>query len=168
MTDKQNSKDDDDDFDFSEINDFDFGDEVAAVAEQDIKAANNLRENVIKKQNTINEKEVERRIIALRQYEDFQVYLDGIHEPYSLFSANEVLDHLAYKGFLNSKTFWSFALIDGKRTKIEQIQYYSWAALEISKSTIHEKLKLLIIEVINSYIGELVFGKVAWKISLSL
>lgn len=153
MTDKQNPKDHDDDFDFSDpvlSNDFNFD-----LAEEDIRAA-------------INEKEVESRIIALRQYEDFQVYLDGIHEPYSLFSANEVLDHLAYKGFLNSKTFWSFALIDGKRTKIEQIQYYSWAALEISKSTIHEKLKLLIIEVINSYIGELVFGKVAWKISLSL
>ncbi|QXG47593.1 hypothetical protein [Pseudomonas viridiflava] len=62
MTDKQNPKDDDDDFDFSDpvlSNDFNF-----VLTEEDIRAANNLRENVIKKQSTINEKEAEKRAMA--------------------------------------------------------------------------------------------------------
>ena len=48
----------------AETNDFDFDfDDKPAVTEQDIKAANNMREN-IKKQNTINDKEVEKRAMA--------------------------------------------------------------------------------------------------------
>ena len=160
--------------DKKDTNDFDFDfDDKPTITEQDIKAANNMREN-IKKQNTINdlsEKESEERVkreIAKAQWKEFDDFLNNVHEPYSLAAANEVLEHLAYLAFLNSKTFWSFALIDGRRTKIEQIQYFSWAVKEVSKSKLDDKLKILIMEIINSYIGELVFGKVAWSISLSL
>lgn len=101
MTDKKDPKD----FDFTDSNDFDFGDEVAAkdeppiavvpetndfdfdfddepttpigenvikrqntITEQDIKSANNMREN-IKKQNTINEKEAENVSVPSDEYD---------------------------------------------------------------------------------------------------
>ncbi|MDI1333229.1 hypothetical protein [Pseudomonas sp.] len=50
------NKKDTNDFDFEDSNDFDFGDEVTAKKEP--------TPNVIKRQNTINEKEVERRAMA--------------------------------------------------------------------------------------------------------
>ncbi|MGE8477808.1 MAG: hypothetical protein ACN6PK_05955 [Pseudomonas shirazensis] len=66
MTDKKNVNDFNfDEYDFSDpILSKDFNSEDAQSTKQDIKAANNLRENVIKKPNTINEKEVEKRAIA--------------------------------------------------------------------------------------------------------
>ncbi|EPJ92142.1 hypothetical protein [Pseudomonas psychrophila] len=67
MTDKQNPKDDDDDFDFSDpvlSNDFNFD-----LTEEDIRAANNLRENVIKKQNTINDREAENVSVPSDEYD---------------------------------------------------------------------------------------------------
>lgn len=73
------NKKDTNDFDFEDSNDFDFGDEVAAKDEPPIAVVPEtndfdfdfddepntpIGENVIKRQNTINEKEVERRALA--------------------------------------------------------------------------------------------------------
>ena len=75
MTDKKDPKD----FDFTDSNDFDFGDEVAAKDEPPIavvpetndfdfdfddEPTTPIGKNVIKRQNTINEKEVEKRAMA--------------------------------------------------------------------------------------------------------
>ena len=75
MTDKKDPKD----FDFTDSNDFDFGDEVAAKDEPPIAVVSETNDfdfdfddepttpigkNVIKRQNTINEKEVEKRAMA--------------------------------------------------------------------------------------------------------
>ncbi|NWC42576.1 hypothetical protein [Pseudomonas tolaasii] len=173
MTDKQNPKDDDDDFDFSDpvlSNDFNFD-----LTEEDIRAANNLRENVIKKQNTINdlsEKESEERVkreIAKAQYNQFKQILDDIYEPSSSTGGSNLLYQLANEmELLNGKTFWSYAQAEGRRTKIEEIQYCTWAVLEISKAPIEDRLKVLIMEAINSYIGEMAHGKISWRIALSL
>lgn len=176
MTDKKNVND----FDFIETNDFDFDfdDEVTStgfntekptITEQEIKEANNLRENVIKKQNTINEKEVEKRAIALAQYNHFKQILDDTHEPSSSSGGSNILYQLAdHMELLNGRTFWSYAQAEGKRTKMEEIQYCTWAVLEISKAPIEDRLKVLIMEAINSYIGEMAHGKISWRIALSL
>lgn len=72
MTDKKEPKD----FDFTDSNDFDFGDSnefsfeyKPTITEQDIKAANNLRENVIKRQSTINDKEAENVSVPSDEYD---------------------------------------------------------------------------------------------------
>lgn len=153
----------------AETNDFDFDfDDKPTITEQDIKAANNMREN-IKKQNTINEKEVEKRAIAQAQYDQFKKILDDIYEPSSSSGGSEMLYQLAdHMQLLNGKTFWSYAQAEGRRTKIEEIQYCTWAVLEISKAPIEDRLKVLIMEAINSYIGEMAHGKISWRIALSL
>lgn len=153
--------------------DFDF-DDKPTITEQDIKAANNMREN-IKKQNTINdlsEKESEERVkreIAKAQYNQFKQILDDIYEPSSSTGGSNLLYQLANEmELLNGKTFWSYAQAEGRRTKIEEIQYCTWAVLEISKAPIEDRLKVLIMEAINSYIGEMAHGKISWRIALSL
>ncbi|WP_454864023.1 hypothetical protein [Pseudomonas hormoni] len=157
----------------AETNDFDFDfDDKPTITEQDIKAANNMREN-IKKQNIINEKEVEKRAIAQAhakaQYDQFKQIIDDIYEPSSSTGGSNLLYQLANEmELLNGKTFWSYAQAEGKRTKIEEIQYCTWAVLEISKAPIEDRLKVLIMEAINSYIGEMAHGKISWRIALSL
>ena len=161
--------------------DFDFDDEPTTpigenvikrqntITEQDIKAANNMRENIITPRNTINEKEVERRAIAQAQYDQFKKILDDIYEPSSSSGGSEMLYQLAdHMNLLNGRTFWSYAQAEGRRTKIEEIQYCTWAVLEISKAPIEDRLKVLIMEAINSYIGEMAHGKISWRIALSL
>ena len=182
MTDKKDANDfdfeDSDDFDFSDSvlskdfnkedelvdqkhlnDDFDFGDEVVRP----------VGENVIKRQNTINEKEVERRAVAQAQYNQFKQILDDTHEPSSSSGGSNILYQLADEmRLLNGKTFWSYAQAEGRRTKMEEIQYCTWAVLEISKAPIEDRLKVLIMEAINSYIGEMAHGKISWRIALSL
>lgn len=164
MTDKKDTND----FDFEDRDDFDFGDK-STITEQDIKAANNLRENVIKKQNTINEKEVERRAIEQAKYEKFTAELASMNNPYDLEQSRQVFYFLScHLGVLSDTTFWAFENIDSGMTETDQIMYFTWAHLAVSKSTIDNKLKLLIMDLINSYIAETVYGKLAWKIVSSL
>lgn len=169
MTDKKDTND----FDFEDSNDFNFGADVTSnfeeILEKDIKAANNLRENVIKKQNTINEKEVERRAIEQAKYEKFTSELASINDPYDLEQSHQIFYFLScHMDILSDKTFWAFDSVEHGMTETDQIMYFTWAHLAVSKSTIDNKLKLLIMDLINSYIAETVYGKLAWKIVSSL
>ncbi|HCF9595669.1 hypothetical protein ACUDA9_04830 [Pseudomonas aeruginosa] len=165
------------DFDFEDNDDFDFDKDYdfkleQTITEQDIKAAKPAGETVIKKPNAIDEKKVEERArqqLAQSQYDEFLKIIDDIYEPSSSSGGSELLYQLADQmKLLNGKTFWSYVQTEGKRTKIEEIQYCTWAVLEISKAPIEDRLKVLIMEAINSYIGEIAHGKISWRIALSL
>lgn len=163
MTDNKNLNDD---FDFGDSNQFDFD-----LTVEEIKVANDMRQN-IKEQNTIDETAAEERAkqqFSQAQYDQFKQILDNTHEPSSSSGGSNILYHLADDmNLLNARTFWSYAQAEGRRTKMEEIQYCTWAVLEISKAPIEDRLKVLIMEAINSYIGEMAHGKISWRIALSL
>lgn len=158
MTEKKDTND----FDFDDNNDFDFGAEVTTP----------ISENVIKKPNTIDEKAAEERAkqqFLQAQYDQFKQILNDTYEPSSSSGGSEILYQLADQmKLLNGNTFWTYVQAEGKRTKMEEIQYCTWAVLEISKAPIEDRLKVLIMETINSYIGEMAHGKISWRIALSL
>ena len=165
MTDKQNSKDDDDDFDFIEINDFDFGDEVAAVTEQDIKAANNMREN-IKKQNTISEKiSASELILTHISGSDLNNgYTDQLDRTDAFVSLIELLDKEKVFKLPGGVYYFAYEMVNGP--KKDKAKFLLWAQHKIlTSSEINDKVKVEILKIFNTASALTVFGNMEWQIA---
>jgi len=160
MTDKKDTND----FDFEDSNDFDFGDEVTAKKEE-IKAANNMREN-IKKQNTINEKEsVSELILTYIASSDLNNgYTDQLGRSDDFVALIELLDKEQIFKLPDGIHYFAYEMLNGP--KKDTAKFLLWAQHKILTSNeINDKVKVEILKIFNTAAALTVFGNMEWQIA---